>query len=421
MSLVIKNGTIYQNGELFESDVLIEKNKIIAVGKNLSAPKTIDASGMLVVPGLVDVHVHYRDPGQTYKEDIESGTKAAARGGFTTVGAMPNVIPVPNTAELMAKMVKKNQERGLVHIFQYGPVTVDETSDVIPDYKKLKAAGAFALSNDGHGVQSAGVMYEAMQKAKQNNLIIAAHAQDNSLFKNGVINEGKKAKELNLPEITELAETTQIARDLLLAQKTGVHYHICHVSTKTSLDLVRRAKEQGINVSCEVAPHHLLLSDSDIKEDDPYFKMNPPLRSKEDQAALIEGLLDGTIDMIATDHAPHAKNEKSGSFKDAAFGITGSETAFSSLYTNLVKTNKLPLTKLLSLMTENPAKIFALKEAGRIEPGKEADLAIFDLEHKSKIQADNYQSKGVNTPFTGHEFYGETVKTIVSGKIIYER
>ena len=340
MKTVIKNGTVYQNGRLIHADVLIEDQKIKAIGTNLTGDKEFDATGKLVAPGLVDVHVHYREPGQTYKEDIRTGSEAAARGGFTTVGAMPNVTPVPNTPELMEKMVKENQEKGVVHIFQYGPITNDETTDIIPDYAALKKAGAFALSNDGHGVQTAQTMYLAMQKAKANNLIIATHAQDDSLFNHGIVNEGKKAEELNLPPVTELAETTQIARDLLLAQKTGVHYHICHVSTKTSVELVRMAKARGVNVTCEVAPHHILLTDDDIPKDNGYYKMNPPLRNKEDQAALLVGLLDGTIDLIATDHAPHAKKEKQGGMKDAAFGITGSETAFSTLYTKFVKKDK---------------------------------------------------------------------------------
>lgn len=309
MATVIKNGTVYQNGRLIKADILIEGKKIKAIGIDLDAENVIDAQGMLVSPGLVDVHVHYRDPGQTYKEDIETGSQAAARGGFTTVGAMPNVTPVPNTPELMKKMVEENKSKGVVHIFQYGPITNDETTDIIPDYAALKKAGAFALSNDGHGVQTAQTMYLAMQKAKENNLIIATHAQDDSLFNKGIVNEGITAERLDLPPVTELAETTQIARDLLLAQKTGVHYHICHVSTKTSVELVRLAKARGINVTCEVAPHHILLTDNDIPKDNGYFKMNPPLRNKEDQAALLVGLLDGTIDLIATDHAPHAKKK----------------------------------------------------------------------------------------------------------------
>lgn len=420
MTTVIKNGTIYQNGRLLKADVLIKDDKIAAVGQNLRGDQVIDADQRLVSPGLVDVHVHYRDPGQTYKEDIRTGSAAAAHGGFTTVGAMPNVIPVPNTAALMQKQVAANKEKGLVHIFQYGPITDDETTDKIPDYAALKKAGAFALSNDGHGVQRAQTMYLAMQKARANNLIIATHAQDDSLFNHGVINEGAKARALGLPPVTELAETTQIARDLLLAQKTGVHYHICHVSTATSVELVRLAKAKGINVTCEAAPHHLLLTEDDVVKNNSYYKMNPPLRSKKDQAALIAGLKDGTIDMIATDHAPHAKKEKTGDLRTAAFGITGSETAFATLYTKLVKTGQLKLTELLSLMTDKPADIFGLKQAGHLEPGQPADIAIFDLQNQSTIKEKDYLSKGVNTPFTGSKVYGQTVLTMVSGKIVYQ-
>lgn len=421
MKTVIKNGTVYQNGRLIKADVLIEDQRIKAIGTNLSGDQVIDAQDKLVSPGLVDVHVHYRDPGQTYKEDIKTGSEAAAAGGFTTVGAMPNVTPVPDTPELMRKMVAENKQKGIVHIFQYGPITKEETTDEIPDYAGLKKAGAFALSNDGHGVQTAQTMYLAMQKAKENNLIVATHAQDDSLFNHGVVNEGVSDR-LNLPPVTELAETTQIARDLLLAQKTGIHYHICHVSTKTSVELVRMAKARGINVTCEVAPHHILLTQDDIPKDNGYYKMNPPLRSKEDQAALLVGLLDGTVDLIATDHAPHAKSEKQGGMKGAAFGITGSETAFSTLYTKFVKNEKvLTLEQLLSLMSDKPAKVFGLKNAGVLEPGKPADIAIFDLDHESKIKEEDFKSKGVNTPFTGHKVYGATVLTMVDGQIVYRR
>lgn len=421
MTLLLKNGVTYQNGHLIKQDILIEEKKIIALGKNLIGDKEIDLDGALVTPGLIDVHVHYREPGQTHKENIHTGSLAAAHGGFTTVGAMPNVTPVPNTPDLIEKMVEENTKKGVVHILQYGPVTFDQTSDKIPDYQALKKAGAFALSNDGHGIQNARTMLLAMKQAKEDNLIIAAHAQDDNLFNHGVINEGTKAEELNLPGISELAETTQIARDLLLAQKTGVHYHICHVSTKTSIELVRDAKAKGIKVTCEAAPHHILLSQEDIKTDDPYYKMNPPLRTKEDQAALIEGLQDGTIDLIATDHAPHAKDEKSGSMLNAAFGITGSETCFSMLYTKLVKTGLLSLERLIDLLTKEPADNFNLKECGYLEVGKNADIAVFDLKHSKKIEEDQYLSKAINSPFTGQDVYGETIMTLVDGKVVYQR
>ena len=420
MAKVIKNGKVFINRQFEKVDVLIEKGVISAIGNDINAKEVIDASDKLVSPGLVDVHVHYRDPGQTTKENVHTGSLAAARGGFTTVAAMPNVIPVPNTPDLLAKMIENNQQNGAVHILQYAPMTVDQTTSEITDYAALKQAGCFALSNDGHGVQDAQTMYLAMQKAKENDLIIAEHAQDNSLFNLGVINEGEKAKELRLRPITELAETTQIARDLLLAQNTGVHYHICHVSTKTTVELVRLAKSLGINVTCEVAPHHLLLGDHDITSDNAMYKMNPPLRTREDQKALLEGLLDGTIDMIATDHAPHNAHEKNCGFSEAAFGITGSETAFCQLYTHFVKKGIFSLAQLLSWMTFKPAQAFGIKQAGRIAIGQAADLAIFDLDNPMELQAEDYLSKGTNTPFTGDMVYGHTEMTLVSGKIVYQ-
>lgn len=421
MATVIKNGQLFLGDQIERGDLLIENGVISAIGTNLQADHEINASAKLVSPGLVDMHVHYRDPGQTAKENVQTGSLAAARGGFTTVGAMPNVVPVPNTAELMSKMVKNNQENGQVNILQYGPITVDEQGTELPDYHSLKQAGCFALSNDGKGVQEAQTMYLAMQKAQENDLVIAEHAQDDSLFNFGVINEGTKADEFELRPVTELAETTQIARDLLLAQKTGVHYHICHVSTATSVELVRIAKQKGIHVTCEVTPHHLLLADQDIIANQGQYKMNPPLRSKTDQQALITGLLDGTIDMIATDHAPHTAKDKQGGFAKAAFGITGSETAFSELYTHFVKPGIFTLTQLLSWLTTKPAAAFNLQRAGKIALGQPADLAIFDLAHEEQIKEQDYLSKGKNTPFTGDSVYGQTELTMVAGEIVFQK
>ena len=420
MTTVIKNGYIYTGGEIVHGDLLIKNGVISAIGIGLKAENIIDAKNQLVSPGLVDVHVHYRDPGQTDKENVRTGSLAAAHGGFTTVCAMPNVVPVPNTPELMSKMVQNNYENGEVHILQYAPITVNEDTNEIPDYAALKNAGCVALSNDGKGVQNAHTMYLAMQKAQANNLIIAEHAQDDSLFNQGVINEGQKASEFNLAPITELAETTQIARDLLLAQKTGVHYHVCHVSTKKGVELIRIAKSKGINVTCEVAPHHLLLGEEDIINDNANFKMNPPLRTKEDQEALVAGLLDGTIDMIATDHAPHTMSDKQNGFAQAAFGIVGSETAFSELYTKFVKTGIFTLEQLLNWLTLAPATAFGLKKAGKIALGQPADIAIFDLHKKEAINAANFKSKGKNTPFNNDAVYGQTVLTMVDGQIVFQ-
>lgn len=420
MATVIKNGYIYTGEEIVHGDLLIKNGLISAIGTGLKAENIIDAKNKLVSPGLVDVHVHYRDPGQTDKENVRTGSLAAAHGGFTTVCAMPNVVPVPNTPELMRKMVKNNCENGVIHVLQYAPITVNEDTNEIPDYAALKKAGCVALSNDGKGVQNAHTMYLTMQKAQANNLIIAEHAQDDTLFNHGVINEGQKASEFNLAPITELAETTQIARDLLLAQKTGVHYHVCHVSTKKGVELIRIAKSKGINVTCEVAPHHLLLGEEDIISDNANFKMNPPLRTKGDQKALLAGLLDGTIDMIATDHAPHTASDKQNGFATAAFGIVGSETAFCELYTKFVKTGIFTLEQLLNWLTLAPANAFGLKKAGKISLGQPADIAIFDLQKKEAINSANFKSKGNNTPFNNDAVYGQTVLTMVDGQIIFQ-
>lgn len=420
METVIKSGNVFIDGRIQRCDVLIRNGIIAAIGTDLTAEHSINAAGKLVSPGLVDVHVHYRDPGQTAKENVHTGSLAAAHGGFTTVAAMPNVTPVPNTPEQLKRMIANNQNNGVVHILQYAPITADQNSSEILDYAALQAAGCFALSNDGHGVQNAQVMYEAMRRAKDNDLIIAQHAQDDDLFQYGVINDGVKAQEYGLPPITELAETTQIARDLVLAQQTGVHYHICHVSTRSSVELVRLAKSHGVTVTCEVTPHHLLLADSDIRSDSGLFKMNPPLRTQEDREALIEGLLDGTIDMIATDHAPHTVSEKQCGFAKAAFGITGSETAFCELYTHLVTKGLVSLEQLFSWMTVKPAHAFGIEAAGRIAVNQPADLAIFDLTQAFTLRAEDYLSLGSNTPFTGETVYGKTELTLVDGEIIYQ-
>lgn len=422
MSTLLKNGLVYQDGELVREDVLINGDKIQALGTDLEkiAPdaEIFDLDGKLVAPGLVDIHEHYREPGFTYKETIETGSKAAARGGFTTVCTMPNLNPVPDDVETFKKQVELNEANSCIHLYQYAAITKDETSEEVVDMEALKEAGAFAFSNDGHGVQSAGVMYEAMEKAAKAGLAICEHVQDDSLYHHGVMNAGKKADELGLPGILGVSESAQLARDIMLAKATGVHYHVCHVSTKESVELVRLAKEYGINVTAEAAPHHVLLSEEDIDGNDGYYKMNPPLRSKEDQYAVIEGLLDGTIDLIATDHAPHSREEKAGDMRKAAFGIIGNETAFVCMYTALVKNGEMELAQLLDLMSYNPAKLFGL-DAGVIAPGKQADLAVLDLDHPEVIEEADYLSKAVNTPFTGNEVYGMTTMTFVSGKLVY--
>ena len=418
----IQGGTIFLNGQLVKTDLLIENGKIAAIGNELSAADTIiDASGKLVTPGLIDLHVHFRDPGLTQKETIETGTMAAAHGGYTTVGAMPNVLPTPDNPERVAKQVKANQTKGKVHVLQYATITEGRQGNQLVDFAGVKKAGAFAVSNDGSGVQTAGTMYQAMKAAKAAGLPLAAHVEDNSLLFGGVINAGKKARQLGVPGILSVTESAQLARDLMLAQATHVHYHVCHVSTKESVNLIRLAKAQGIRVTAEVSPHHLLLCDEDIEANNSNYKMNPPLRGRADQAACLAGLLDGTIDMIATDHAPHAESDKGPDLIKAANGITGLETAFALLYTHLVLPGKVRLTELLQWLTAGPADAFNLQGAGHIQPGMPADLAIFDLYKQFTFKDEDYLSKGHNTPFTGWDVQGQTVMTLVDGQVVYQR
>ncbi|EJF01015.1 dihydroorotase [Liquorilactobacillus mali] len=425
MDFLLENGLVYQAGKLQKMDLLVQNGVITAFGQNLGQlfedTKRIDVSNKLVSPGLVDVHVHYREPGFTHKETIKTGSQAAAHGGFTTVCAMPNLNPVPDTAERLANVITKNESDGVVHIKQYAAITAGLKSEQINDLAALKEAGAFAFSNDGSGIQTAGVMYQAMKLAANLDMPLVEHIEDNSLLYGGVMNEGRRAHELGLPGMLGLSESSQLARDLILAQKTGVHYHACHLSTKESVELMRLAKSKGVNVTCEVAPHHLLLSDEDIPADDAYFKMNPPLRDENDKAALLAGLLDGTIDMIATDHAPHSHEEKIGGMCQASFGITGSETAFTLLYTHFVKSGKLTLEKLLDKMSSEPAKAFRMKSAGELLIGRPADIAVFDLDTEYELKEEEYFSKGTNTPFTGEKVYGKTIMTFVAGELVYQK
>ncbi|KRO00190.1 dihydroorotase [Companilactobacillus kimchiensis] len=423
MKLLIKNAKLFYANKLINCDVLIEDGKFTKIAEHIlvSDAQVVDAKFNLVTPGLVDVHVHFREPGQVHKETIKTGTEASAHGGFTTVGAMPNVTPVPDNAEKFLQQIKLNQANSVINTLQYAPVTLDETSDQLVDIEKLAKLGAFAFSNDGHGIMNAQSMFMAMARIAAIGSHLAAHVEDKNLFNKGVINFGSASQRLGLPGIQQVAETSQLARDLVLAKETGVHYHVCHISTKDGVELVRMAKDAGINVTCEASPHHLLLSDQDILTDDANFKMNPPLRSETDRRALIAGLQDGTIDMIATDHAPHAESEKNQGFAKSAFGITGIETSFPLMYTKLVKTGIISLEELLALMTENPAKIFDLKQAGVIKLGQPADFTIINLDDEYEIKQTDFISKGTNSPFIGDKVFGETVQTYVNGECVYSK
>ena len=421
--LLIKQAhLLVHDNELKLQDVLISEGKIAEIADEITTPatRTIDAQGALLTPGLVDVHVHFREPGFAYKETVATGSQAAARGGFTTVLAMPNLDPVPATPAAFTQIKANNEANGRVHIYQYAAISEGLTSADVSDMEALAADGAIAFTNDGKGVQTAATMLTAMQAAAKVKRPLVAHVEDESLVNGGVMNLGKRSKELGLPGIDPLAESSQLARDLVIAKATGVHYHVAHISTKESVDLVRCAKSQGVQVTAEVSPHHLLLDETDITGDNAYFKMNPPLRTPTDRQAVIAGLLDGTIDMVATDHAPHSLAEKQRSFIGAAFGITGIETSFQLMYTHFVKSGIATLEQLLQWMVVQPRVAFNLPGQSELTVGAPADLALFDIAHAHTITADEFLSKGVNTPFIGATVYGQTVLTLVDGQVAYE-
>lgn len=424
MKVLIKNGKIAGKGnQLIDADVWLEDGIIAGIGKSfadLEFDEVYDAKGQLVTPGLVDVHVHLREPGFTYKETIKTGSQAAARGGFTTVCAMPNLDPTPDTVEKFNQVLDIIKRDAVVKVLQYAPITENLRSDVLTDQAGLKAAGAFAFTNDGVGVQTAGTMYLAMQEAAKQGMALVAHTEDDSLLFGGVMHKGEVSEKLGLPGIMSATESSQIARDVILAEETGAHYHVCHVSTKESVRVIRDAKRAGVHVTAEVSPHHLILMDEDIPEDNGFWKMNPPLRGKEDRDALIEGLLDGTIDCIATDHAPHGLEEKDQTFLKAPFGIVGSETAFQLIYTHFVETGRFTLEQVIDWMAVKPAEIFGLN-AGTLTIGAPADIAVFDLETEEKIDDQQFASMGVNTPFVGWPVKGNTMFTFVDGKLVYNK
>lgn len=421
--LLIKQAhLLVHDNELKLQDVLISEGKIAEIADEITTPATriIDAQGALLTPGLVDVHVHFREPGFAYKETVATGSQAAARGGFTTVLAMPNLDPVPATPAAFTQIKANNEANGRVHIYQYAAISEGLTSADVSDMEALTADGAIAFTNDGKGVQTAATMLTAMQAAAKVNRPLVAHVEDESLVNGGVMNLGKRSKELGLPGIDPLAESSQLARDLVIAKATGVHYHVAHISTKESVDLVGFAKSQGVQVTAEVSPHHLLLDETDITGDNAYFKMNPPLRTPTDRQAVIAGLLDGTIDMVATDHAPHSLAEKQRSFIGASFGITGIETSFQLMYTHFVKSGIATLEQLLQWMIVQPREAFNLPGQSELTVGAPADLALFDIAHAHTITADEFLSKGVNTPFIGETIYGQTVLTLVDGQVAYK-
>lgn len=423
MKILIQNSNYKaSNGEMKQADILIEDGMITEIDRNIEASvdRIVDAKGLLVAPGFIDLHIHLREPGGEKKETIETGTLAAARGGFTTVAAMPNTRPVPDSKEQMEWLQNRIQETANVRVLPYASITVRQLGKELTDFEALKCAGAFAFTDDGVGVQEAGMMLAAMRKAKEVNKAIVAHCEDNSLINKGSVHEGTFSKKHEINGIPSVCESVQIARDVLLAEAAGCHYHVCHISTKESVRVVRDAKRAGIKVTAEVTPHHLLLSEDDIPGLDTNYKMNPPLRGAADQQALIEGLLDGTIDFIATDHAPHTIEEKGEGMLLAPFGIVGLETAFPLLFTHLVLKNIITLEQLLDYLTIKPAETFELPY-GKIEVGAPADIVLLNLKAEREINPEEFLSKGKNTPFTGWKCKGWPEMTIAAGQIAWEK
>lgn len=418
--LLLKNGQILEQGVLVQKDLLIDGKKIIQISdsiKNAEA-KVLDLKGKFISPGFIDVHVHWREPGFEYKETIYHASRAAAHGGFTTAMPMPNLNPVPDCYENLKLQLDIIERDSVIRAIPFGAITKGEQGKEYADFKEL-ANYVFAFSDDGRGVQDANMMFESMKVAASVDKAIVAHCEDNSLIRGGCMHCGRRSRELQLPGIPSVCESVQIARDVLLAEATGCHYHVCHVSTKESVRVVRDAKAAGIKVTCEVCPHHLLSNEMDIPEDNGMWKMNPPLRSAEDHNALIAGLLDGTIDVIATDHAPHAPHEKELTMTKAAFGIVGSETAFSQLYTKFVKPGVFSLDFLVKKMSENVADTFGLPY-GRLKENGFADLVVIDLEKSMEIDPNQFLSKGRNTPYIGEKIYGIPVLTLCEGNIAYQ-
>ena len=364
-----------------------------------------------VFPGFCDVHVHFREPGFSYKETIATGSMAAARGGYTAVCTMPNLNPVPDSKEHLNMQLALIEEQACIHVYPYGAITVGEKGETLADLEGM-AKDAIAFSDDGRGVQADEMMEEAMRRAKALGKMIVAHCEVNDLLHGGYIHEGAYAKANGHKGICSESEYLQIARDLELVEKIGCSYHVCHISTKESVDIIRKAKARGVDVTCETGPHYLVMDDSDLQEEG-RFKMNPPLRSAEDRIALVEGIADGTIDMIATDHAPHSAEEKGRGLAGSAFGVVGLETAFAVLYTKLVKPGIISLERLIELLAINPRKRFDIPMG--------SDFTIWDLEKTFTVDPDEFLSKGKATPFAGWTLQGECVMTVCNGKVVYKK
>lgn len=425
MRVLIQNGHVVDpaTGLDEQCDVFISENKIKKVGKNLQddADHVIDAAGCYVMPGFIDLHVHLRDPGLTNKETLETGGKAAVRGGVTTVCAMPNTSPIIDTKEKVEEVHQRAATESFARVIQLGSMTKGEAGQELSDIKGMAQAGCMALSEDGKSVMNASLFRKAMREADEQGLIIFSHCEDISLVEGGVMNAGKRAEELGVKGITNSVEDVITARDILIAKELDARLHLCHCSTKDSVRMIALAKQDGVKVTGEVCPHHFILTDEDIPENNGIWKMNPPLRSKEDVEALRQGLKDGTMDVISTDHAPHMMSEKDKPMEKSAFGIVGLETSACLTYTELVEKGVLTMMQMAEKMSYNPAKVLGLEDRGSISEGKTADIVVFDPRPEYCIDVNTFYSKGKNTPFHGWPVKGEVRCTLVDGKIVYNK
>ena len=427
MKLLIANGHLIdpQGNENTGMNVLIEDGKVSAwLRQNESAPddaEVFDASGLLVAPGFIDMHVHLREPGQEHKETIASGCAAAVAGGWTSVCPMPNTSPINDNAAITRYMIEQAEHAGLANVFPVGAITKESNGSELAEIGEMKAAGAVAVSDDGRPVPNAGIMRRAMEYAKDFDLPIVDHCEDKSLSSGGVMHEGKLSLLLGLKGMPALAEEIDAARDVILAKETGARVHIAHISTKGAIEIVRRAKNEGINVTCEVTPHHFTLSDRAVENYDTNTKMSPPLRSEEHLEAILEAISDGTIDAIATDHAPHHADEKALEYDRAPMGITGLETAVGLALSELVHKGIIDLSRLIELYATNPAKIFNLQNRGTLRVGAIADVTILDPTLDWTYRNADSKSKSKNSPFDNWNFTGATIATLVGGKIVFRR
>jgi dihydroorotase len=450
MHIIIKNGRVLNPASSTDEilDILTTNGKVALIEKNIDESKypnyqLIDATGCFVTPGLIDLHVHLRDPGLTYKEDMESGSKAAAKGGFTTIVAMANTAPVVDNVDRFQSVQTLAKEKSPIQVIQVASLTKEMKGEELVPIKELKEAGILALSEDGKTVMNAQLFRQGLIEAQEHDLVVLGHCEDENMKGAGVYNQGEASDRLHLPGISNSVEDVIVARDIVIAKEVGAKLHICHCSTKGSVELVRIAKEKeddmiikedngritinnfyiptqkNVNITAEVCPHHFILTDKDIKADDSNYKMAPPLRSEEDRLALIQGLQDGTIDVIASDHAPHTEEEKGCDVARAAFGIVGLETMVPLTYTHLVKTGFLSPLEMVAKMSYNPAKILGIHK-GDLQVGRDADITIIDPAKEYSIDKETFVSKGRNTPFHGYHVWGKVRATIYQGKIVHK-